>query len=53
MWSNNETKAVLCELHSKEYMHWEGDDEQFIKRVTVEYSGQMKKFDKKELAKMR
>jgi hypothetical protein len=53
MWSNNETKVVLCQLHAREYVGWEGNDEEFIKVLTTEHSHQMKTFDRREMERMR
>lgn len=53
MWTRDETKVVLCPLHSRDYIGWDGKDEEFIKILTTEHSHQMKTFDKKELEKLR
>ena len=53
MWNVAETKVVLCPLHSREYVSWDGDDEEFIKSLTVEHAHQMKTFDRNELESMR
>jgi hypothetical protein len=53
MWSHEETKVVLCQLHSREYVSWEGNDEEFIKILTVEHSRQMKRLDRTELEQWR
>jgi hypothetical protein len=53
MWSSDETKVVLCSLHSRDYIGWDGKDEEFIKNLTSEHPRQMKTFDKAEIEKMR
>jgi hypothetical protein len=53
MWSSYETRMVLCQLHSREYMDWKGNDDEFIRLLTSEHSYQMRKLDKAEIAKMR
>ena len=53
MWSNDETRVVLCSLHSREYMGWDGKDDEFIRCLTTEHFRQMKSFDNKELESLR
>ena len=53
MWTHEETKVVLCSLHSRDYLGWDGKDEEFIKILTTEHSRQMRMLDKKELEKLR
>lgn len=52
-WSADETQVVLCPLHTREYIGWHGDDEGFIKSLTVEHTRQMKMLDKGQLEKLR
>ena len=53
MWNTDETRAVLCELHSREYMSWDGNDEEFIKILTTGQGHQMRRMNKSEREKLR
>ena len=53
MWNSMETRIVLCQLHSREYLDWDGNDHEFIQTLTSEHSYQMKRLDSSELAKLR
>jgi hypothetical protein len=53
MWNTDETRAVLCELHSREYMNWDGNDEEFIKILTTGQGHQMRRMNKSEREKLR
>jgi hypothetical protein len=47
-WDEDETTVVFCSRHTLDYIHWEGNDRDFVKMIATP-SG---KGDKRSLVKM-